>query len=275
MGVRRDRSEEGVSELVGAMLLIGLTVIGVALVGIVFLSSPQSDAIPRVSIAAGVNETGRLVLVHDGGDPLRAGEYRIYVENESGLVDRTDAFTGLKDGAWSVGGNLVYNGPTPERVVVTAVSGGTETILAEPEFRGGIGRFSPDPVGPGVTPVVTPGDDGGASPVQIVFEGENQTLQFADSVAAMKANVTLQDVDRVDFLLYPLDHSHSSDKETLKRRILTNHNGDYVWSNIPVADGLQNIKNGDKVVMIAVVYDNKEQVIGVEAQVATVTGLKK
>lgn len=42
MGVRRHRSEEGVSELVGAMLLLGLTVIGVALVGIVFLSAPPS-----------------------------------------------------------------------------------------------------------------------------------------------------------------------------------------------------------------------------------------
>jgi len=150
--MRQHPGEEGVSELVGAMLLIGLTVIGVALVGIVFLSSPQPDAIPRVSIAAG-NMSGKLILTHEGGDPLRAGEYRIYVENESGLVDRTDAFTGLKDGAWSVGGNLIYNGSTPERVIVTAVSGGTETVLAEPEFRGGNGRFSPDPVGPGVAPV--------------------------------------------------------------------------------------------------------------------------
>lgn len=272
MGVRQHRSEEGVSELVGAMLLLGLTVIGVALVGIVFFSAPQPDAIPRTSIAAGVNETGSLVLVHDGGDPLRAGDYRIYVDTGSGLVDGTDTFTGLKDGAWSVGGSLVRNGPTPERVIVTAVSGGSETILAEPEFRGGNGRFSPDPVGPG-TP--ESGGGGDSSPIQIVFPGDSPDLTFVSNSATMKANVTLQDVDRVDFVLYPLDQSHSSNKEMLLRRVTTDLNGNYVWNGIKAENGLQNIKNGDKVVMTAIVYNNEEQVIGAAARVATVTGLGK
>jgi hypothetical protein len=46
-------------------------------------------------------------------------------------------FSEPEDGVWSIGGALVYNGAeTPERVVVTAISGGSETILAEPEFVG-------------------------------------------------------------------------------------------------------------------------------------------
>ena len=202
--MRQHPGEEGVSELVGAMLLIGLTVIGVALVGIVFLSSPQPDAIPRLSIAAG-NMSGKLILAHEGGDSLRAGEYRIYVDTGSGLVDGTDAFTGLKDGAWSVGGSLVYNGPTPERVVVTAVSGGSETILAEPEFRGGTGKFSPDPVGPGVTQDETPVpgptleeiiiSPGIGTSLEIGTSGNDKSFDFA-------AIIERDDTERVDLFIY-------------------------------------------------------------------------
>lgn len=205
MGVRRHRSEEGVSELVGAMLLLGLTVIGVALVGIVFLSAPQPDAIPRAAIAAGVNETGSLVLVHDGGDPLKAGDYRIYVDTGSGLVDGTDTFTGLKDGAWSVGGSLVHNGPTPERVVVTAVSGGSETILAEPEFRGGNGRFSPDPVGPGVAPVVTVTPTPTPEDVIINLPKINESLIALPKKATIDATITLEQASYAHITLYNYD----------------------------------------------------------------------
>jgi hypothetical protein len=142
-------TDEGISEVVSVMLLIGLTVLGVALVGIVFLSDTRPDEIPRATIVAG-SGSGSLALVHEGGDPLRAGEYRIYVDTGDGLVDRTDEFMGLEGGErWPVGGTLVYNGPgTPERVVVTAGLGGSETILAEPLFVEEGTGFSPDPVEP-------------------------------------------------------------------------------------------------------------------------------
>jgi FlaG/FlaF family flagellin (archaellin) len=155
--MRQDRGEEGVSEVIGVVLLVGVTVLAVAVVAAVFLSGPQPDEIPRATIVAGSSESGSLALVHEGGDPLREGEYRIYVENESGFVDGTGSFSKPEDGVWSIGGALVYNGAeTPERVVVTAISGGSETILAEPEFRGAGAGFSPDPVEPGVTPAPTP-----------------------------------------------------------------------------------------------------------------------
>jgi hypothetical protein len=52
-------------------------------------------------------------------------------------VDGTGDFTEAEDGVWSIGGALVYNGTEKlKRVVVTAISGGSETILAEPEFSG-------------------------------------------------------------------------------------------------------------------------------------------
>ena len=147
--MRQHRGEDGISEVVGAMLLVGVTVLAVVIVAVVLLSGYQPDEVPRAAIVAG-NESGRLALVHEGGDPLRAGEYRIYVDNESGLADGTDDFIGLEDGAWSIGGVLTYTGgANPTRVIVTAVAGGSETILAEVAFRGGGKTFSPDPTEPG------------------------------------------------------------------------------------------------------------------------------
>jgi len=149
--MKQHRGEEGVSEVVGVMLLVGLTVLGVAIVAAIFLSSPQPDEIPHAAIAAG-NTSGKLILAHEGGDPLRAGEYQIYIDTGSGLVERTGDFSEPEGGIWSIGESINYTGTeTPRRVVVTVISGGSETILSEPAFVGGGAKFSPDPVEPGDT----------------------------------------------------------------------------------------------------------------------------
>lgn len=151
--MRRHPGEEGVSEVIGVMLLVGLTVLGVAVVAAIFLSSPQPDEIPHAAIAAG-NMSGKLILAHEGGDPLRAGEYRIYIDTGSGLVEKTGDFSKPEGGIWSIGESINYTGTETlkmKRVVVTVISGGSETILSEPAFVRGGSKFSPDPVEPGGT----------------------------------------------------------------------------------------------------------------------------
>lgn len=146
--MRQHPGEEGVSEVVGVMLLIGVTVLAVAIVAVPFLSAPQPDEIPHAAIVTG-NTSGKLVLAHEGGDSLRAGEYRIYIDTGSGLVERTSDFSEPEGGIWSIGESINYTGTeTPRRVVVTVISGGSETILSEPAFVGGGSTFSPDPVEP-------------------------------------------------------------------------------------------------------------------------------
>lgn len=207
--MRQHRGEEGVSEVVGVMLLVGVTVLAVAIVAVALLSGSPPDEIPHTVIIAGINETGSLVLAHEGGDPLREGEYRIYVENESGFVDGTGDFTEPAGGVWSIGGTLAYNGTgTPERVVVTAVSGGSETILAEPVFRGGGAGFSPDPVEPGVTPApeTTP-----SSPVNIV----NPPIQGAICLETFNCTAKVDEsVTRVDLVIYDFDEFKEENKNT-------------------------------------------------------------
>ncbi len=137
--------------MVAVILLIGLTVLAVAIVAVPFLSSPQPDEIPRAAIVAG-NTSGKLILAHEGGDSLRAGEYRIYIDTGSGLMERTSDFSEPEGGIWSIGESINYTGTdTLKRVVVTVISGSSETILSEPTFVGGGSTFSPDPVEPGDT----------------------------------------------------------------------------------------------------------------------------
>ncbi|WP_067052566.1 type IV pilin N-terminal domain-containing protein [Methanofollis ethanolicus] len=205
-----DTHEEGVSEVIGAVLLVGLTVLGVAIVAAVLLSGPQTTEIPHATIVAG-NESGNIVLVHEGGDPLQKGEYRIYLDTRNGLVDGTGDFTGPADGVWSIGEAITYTGSVkPHRVVVTAVTGGGETFLAEPAFDGGgAAVFAPDPVDPGAGGgAVTPGGENETPPVVIVIPELGTDLKFEKNghyYSNVNANVTDPDIKRVDFVMYDYD----------------------------------------------------------------------
>jgi|GEM_PF-1943789 len=193
--------EEGVSEVVGAMLLIGLTVLGVVLVGITFLSGSQPEEIPHTTIVAGNSTEGRLTLANYGGDPLRVGEYRIYVDYGDGLADRTDEFNEPddSDGFWSMGEVLVFNCQgTPQRVVVTAISGGGEIIVAEPIFSGGTVQFSPDTGVPLVTPTTTP--PAPENTVSITFPGSGNEIPTKD--AEILATITSNQTKYVHMILY-------------------------------------------------------------------------
>jgi len=267
--MRQHPGEEGVSEVVGVMLLVGVTVLAVAIVAVALLSGSPPDEIPHTVIIAGINETGSLVLAHEGGDPLREGEYRIYVENESGFVDGTGDFTEPAGGVWSIGGTLAYNGAgTPERVVVTAVSGGSETILAEPVFRGGGAGFSPDPVEPGT---VSDGGGNGSeeTPISIVIPGIGTTMKFVKIGGAywsfVSANVTNVSVTRVDFILYgyATDSSeHYNDHQKNVTWVSENGTFETKLGNIPPGQ----INTGDVVVVVAIAFDVDDNVIGCDAR---------
>ena len=275
--MRQHPGEEGVSEVVGVMLLVGVTVLAVAIVAAVFLSGPQPGEIPHATIVAG-NKSGSLVLAHEGGDPLREGEYRIYVDTGSGLMDGTRNFTEPEGGIWSIGGTLAYNGTgTPERVVVTAVSGGSETILAEPVFWGGgegAAGFSPDPVEPG-TVTNGGGNESEEMPMFIVIpETGGSTLDFNKDTGDGKnghyyslvaARATDDRVRRVDFILYgyATDSSkHYIDHQKNVTWVSENGTFETKLGNIPQGQ----INTGDVVVVVAIAFDVDDNVIGCDAR---------
>jgi hypothetical protein len=273
--MRQHPGEEGVSEVVGVMLLVGVTVLAVAIVAAVFLSGPQPGEIPHATIVAG-NKSGSLVLAHEGGDPLRAGEYRIYIENESGFVDGTSDFAGPEDGVWSIGGNITYNGTeTLKRVVVTAVSGGSETILAEPQFVGGgegaVG-FSPDPVEPGTVPN---GGDGGSGkvPISIVDPeiGIDMGFTFGSGEyrSPVSARVTNDNVKRVDFLLY--GYAPSTNYAIDNQKNATGKNGTYEKTFIVKPGNAEGHMGDTRSVVVVAIAFNDTAVIGCEARMVNIT----
>jgi hypothetical protein len=268
--MRQHPGEEGVSEVVGVMLLIGVTVLAVAIVAAVFLSGPQPGEIPHATIVAG-NKSGSLVLAHEGGDPLREGEYRIYVDTGSGLMDGTRNFTEPEGGIWSIGGTLAYNGTgTPERVVVTAVSGGSETILAEPEFRGGGAGFSPDPVEPGT--VTNGGGSEEMMPVSIVAPIAGTTMKFDKNGkcdSSVSANVTNVSVTRVDFIMYDCTIPHAF-VALQENATWVPGNGTYE-SKFEVQYG--KIKDVTSVVIAAIAF-NETDIVGCDAQKMSITVVK-
>ena len=135
----RPIDEKAVSEVIGAVLLISVTVLGVALVATTFFSLSGPSEIPHVSVVAGATDT-TFVLSHEGGDALAEGSYRIYVDSGSGLEEKEFILTG-DDNVWSLGETLTYNysGTTkPERVVISVLDQeGGEMMVAELAFGTG------------------------------------------------------------------------------------------------------------------------------------------
>ena len=259
--------------MVGAMLLIGLTVIGVALVGITFLSGSQPEEIPHTTIVAGNSTEGNLTLANYGGDPLRVGEYRIYVDYGDGLADRTDEFNepGDSDGFWSMGEVLVFNRQgTPQRVVVTAISGGGETILAEPEFRGGAGKFSPDPE-PGVTPggTVTPAPTP-ADVVNIVLPEE-----MPANNAVINATITSNQTAYVHMILYNYDKMPSAGGELPGGRLTALRMTPSEVENFYTSGSLK-INSiggaGDTIAVVVIAYDENDTPIASLTKMGTLQG---
>ncbi len=251
------------------MLLIGVTVLAVAVVAAVFLSGPQPGEIPHATIVAG-NKSGSLVLAHEGGDPLREGEYRIYIDAGSGLVDETANFSKPAGGVWSIGRNITYNkgGADRGRVVVTTISGGSETILAEPEFRGGgTAGFSPDPVEPGT---VSDGGGNGSeeTPISIVIPGIGTTMKFVKDnhyYSLVSAKVTDVNVTRLDFILYGYATDSSKHYDDHQKNVTwVPGNGTYEARLGGIPPG--QICDGDTVVVVAIAFNETNFVVGCDAR---------
>jgi flagellin-like protein len=264
--MRQDRGEEGVSEVIGVVLLIGVTVLAVAVVTALFLSGPQPDEIPHATIVAG-NKSGNLTLAHEGGDPLRKGEYRIYVENESGFVDGTGSFSKPEGGVWSIGGALVYNGTGKlKRVVVTAISGGSETILAEPEFVGrgeGAAGFSPDPVEPGVT--VTPGPGTSPSSPVIITNPSIQNPIDWNNESFYNATVD-KNATRVDLIIYKFNIAGESNEVRVYN--MENTTPETYYQELKIVGKIA--QKGDDVAITTIAY-NGSKAIGYDTLIVKIT----
>ncbi|MFA4825486.1 MAG: type IV pilin N-terminal domain-containing protein [Methanoregula sp.] len=116
----------GVSETVGAILLVSLVAVLVSIIAISVFSQPVPQKIPSLNFMTGVNSTKTtLYLYHNGGDTLTVGEFSV-------LLDGVPASYTVAGGGneWSLGKNLIVPiSSIPQSVQLiynnTAASGGT------------------------------------------------------------------------------------------------------------------------------------------------------
>jgi len=86
---------DGVSEIIGAILLISVVVLGLSIAGVLILSTPPPQKIPAIS--ADITRIGGITYIrHAGGDTLQRSETRIVVDGN----DKTGLFY-LSGSAWS------------------------------------------------------------------------------------------------------------------------------------------------------------------------------
>jgi FlaG/FlaF family flagellin (archaellin) len=83
------KSESGVSELIGAILLVSLVVMLMMVVTTVLISQPRPERIPELSVSISINGTAPydVYITHMGGDTLQGGEYRVVIDGTESSQD--------------------------------------------------------------------------------------------------------------------------------------------------------------------------------------------
>jgi FlaG/FlaF family flagellin (archaellin) len=120
-------ADSGVSEVVGAILLISVVVIAVSVIAVVLFSQQTPQKIPNVNIMVGMDNKvpPTIYLYHNGGDTLAAGDFNVLVD---GVIKPYSISGGGNE--WSLGKNLVVPVSTiPKNVVLVYNSSGTGSVV--------------------------------------------------------------------------------------------------------------------------------------------------
>jgi FlaG/FlaF family flagellin (archaellin) len=117
----------GVSEIIGAVLLISLVVVSIGIVAaLLFSQTAPPTKIPNMNFMTGVSAGNTtLYLYHSGGDPLNVGEFNV-------LVDGVPKPYNVSGGGsqWSLGTNLIVPISTVPKNVQIVYNGGSTTGTA-------------------------------------------------------------------------------------------------------------------------------------------------
>jgi hypothetical protein len=122
--------DRGVSELIGAILMISIVVAAVAIIGVILVSQATPQKIPNVNFMTGSDNSGNIYLLHNGGDTLVRGCFTVVVDNKI-----RDDFK-IPDGdpnVWSFGKNLVISLPpssTPHTIALTYNATGGPVVIS-------------------------------------------------------------------------------------------------------------------------------------------------
>ncbi|MCX6696147.1 MAG: type IV pilin [Methanoregula sp.] len=111
-------SEDGVSEILGAILLISVVVLGLSVAGVAVLSTPPPQKTPAIS--ADITRIGGITYIRpEGGDTLQRSETRIMVDG----TNKTDSFSPWS--SFAVGDTLTNNQLIRNSSIMFVYTGGS------------------------------------------------------------------------------------------------------------------------------------------------------
>ncbi len=121
---------DGVSEVIGAIILISVAVLAMGIVILFLFAGPLPTSVPAFSGLIS-NSSQTVYISHEGGDTLYTGQFKILVDG----VDETYNFTKSLSGPFSLGKVMSATLPNmPGRVVMvfnTSWGGGTVLLSAD------------------------------------------------------------------------------------------------------------------------------------------------
>ena len=124
---------DGVSEVVGAMILVAIAGLAIAILLIVFLANPLPTNVPSFTGLIS-NSSKTIYISNEGGDPLLGGQYQILVDG----IDQTYNFTkslANPGNPFSLGMKMNYTATSMPKLVVvvfnTSWGGGTVLLSAD------------------------------------------------------------------------------------------------------------------------------------------------
>jgi PKD repeat protein len=126
------KNESAVSEIIGAILLVSLVVLGVMIVSVSVLSQPPPEDIPQITALAD-NSSDMVFLYHTGGDSLQEQEIRVMINGQSVPF----SLANNESWPWTLGKTLEadYPGPgMPEYVQLVYTGGSSENLILTTYF---------------------------------------------------------------------------------------------------------------------------------------------
>lgn len=123
--------EDGVSEVIGGVLLIALVLIGAALVGTYVTSQPLPEKVPKVQF--NIKEiNGAIYLEHEGGESLRDKDFSIII-NGNPIHESSWYIEPDNDDLWTIGERIVIPAHSEAESVGLVYTGGSgDTLLRSP-----------------------------------------------------------------------------------------------------------------------------------------------
>lgn len=166
--LRRDHSD-AVSEIVGAILLIGLVVLGVAIIAVFIFSQPMPEEIPDLDLVISNVSTPsgeKIYIQHNGGDALSKAVFIVYTDGTP--LNNDDATISGGNWPFSLGETLEFNVTSAPENVRVIYTGGESAAILKSAYQSGTSDV--DTGGPDVVPTAIPTPDPGVDPEEYLEE---------------------------------------------------------------------------------------------------------